>query len=137
MADKITQNLQKIEELVVKLINKQPRKDLDYTVQASVNSTHPKKVTYAVQITPPAEGLAPVTFIKDSVDELCEAIKAATKHIDYKEIEKAYHKAQIEACKRTIIGHEERIAKLDEPEEELEDVVAAPIEIDGANDEEK
>lgn len=111
-------SLRKVEKVVVKLRNKMNRADLNYTVQVSVNSVDPTKLAYAAQITAPAEGLAPVTFISyESMDDLISKIKTATKGIDYEEIEKAYHAAQIEACQRTIAFHEERVKAIDNPEE--------------------
>lgn len=111
------EELQKAERAINKLRNKIKRADLDYTVQISISSVDPAKVRYAAQMTPPAQGLAPVTFIKDSAEELIEAIKAATKHIDYEQVEIAYHKAQMEACDRTKQGHQDRINEILKPKE--------------------
>lgn len=111
-------DLQKIEKKLVKLRNKMGRKDLEYLVQVSINSTDPTVVRYAVQMTPPAEGLAPITFIGNTVAELVERIEAATKGIDLTEVEKAYHEAQVVACERTIAHHKERLEKLNNPEPE-------------------
>lgn len=112
------EELQKAERAINKLRNKIKRADLDYTVQISISSVDPTKVRYAAQMTPPAQGLAPVTFIKDSAEELIEAIKAATKHIDYEQVEIAYHKAQMEACDRTKQGHQDRINEILKPKKE-------------------
>lgn len=122
MADKTTTDLRNIEKAMVKLRNKMKRIDLDYTVQTSVSSVDPTIVRYAAQLTAPANGLQPLTFIADSADELIEKIKRTVKKIDHKAVEKAYHAAQIEACNRTIKFHEERLADLDKPDEELEKV---------------
>lgn len=118
MANQDHDNLRKIEKLVVKLRNKMKRADLDYLVQISIDSTQPAHINYAASITSPAKGLAPVAWVKDSAEELIEAVKLATKGIDYDAIEKAYHEAQIEACKRTILGHEERIKEMEEEAKE-------------------
>jgi hypothetical protein len=72
-------------------------------------------------MTAPANGLAPVTFIAKTPEELIIKIKAATKHIDYDAVEVAYHEAQIEACKRTILGHEERVSVLKGDKQEKEE----------------
>lgn len=122
MAALTTTELKKIEKALLKLRNKIKRADLDYTVQISINSTDPGTVTYAAQLTSPARGLAPVTFIKSSAEELIADIKAATKELNYDEIEKAYHEAQIEACKRTIEGHEERIKAIAEGDTVVENL---------------
>lgn len=118
------QELKKIEKKVVKLRNKLGRADLDYLVQVSINSTDPTVVTYAMQITAPANGLAPIAFVTKSAKELIERVELATKEINYEEVEKAYHLAQIKACERTIIGHRERITEI-----ETEDVDVAVEEV--------
>ena len=111
--------LKSAEKAIVKLRNKLKRVDLNYTVQISINSTDPTRVAYAAQMTPPAEGLAPVTFISyESMEDLVKKIKLATEHIDYTEVEKAYHAAQIEACERTIQGHRDRLEVLESDGEE-------------------
>lgn len=116
------------EKALVKLRNKLKRVDLNYTVQVSVNSTQPTKISYAAQMSPPAEGLAPVTFIADTGDELIEKIKEATKHIDYGEVEKAYHQAQIQACERTIEVHKQRLTDIDAEQNPTEEAPAVPPE---------
>ena len=130
MAEKtLEQSLRNIERAMVRLRNKVGRSDLDYTIQASISSTDETTVTYAAQLTAPANGLAPVTFIEKSPEELVKKIREATKHIDYDKIEVAYHRSQIEACFRTIRGHEERISELEpKPKDEGEN---------GAEDKEK
>lgn len=112
-----TQELRKIYQAMNKFRNNLHRKDLDYTCQISIN-TATKKVAYAVSMTAPANGLAPIMFIADNFADLLAQIKAATKNINYDEVEKAYHKAQILACENTIKGHEERLAELELPKEE-------------------
>lgn len=115
------EELRLIESSIARLRRKFNRMDLDYTVQISVNSTRPKTVSYVAQITPPAEGLAPVTFIShESADELLTMIKAAIKNIDQDKFEIAYHEAQIVACKQTIQSHEERIEYIKNPPKEEE-----------------
>lgn len=121
MKDVIADQLRKAERATVRLRNKQSRADLDYTVQVSISSVDPTVVRWAMQMTPPAEGLAPITVIALTPEDLIEKIKSYTKHIDLEDIEKAYHKAQIEACKRTITGHEERIKELENPKSEDEE----------------
>jgi len=111
--------LQKAEKAMVKLRNKVKRADLDYTVQVSINSTEPTVVHYAAQMTAPANGLAPITFVCNTLDELVAKIKEAQDELNYDNIEKAYHQAQIEACHRTIQGHEDRIKELDNPQEDV------------------
>ena len=131
------QDLQKIEKAVVKLQNKLKRADINYTVQVSIASVDPTKVTYAAQLTPPADSLAPITFIDhESADSLVAQIKASTKHIDLEKVEVAYHKAQIEACERTKLAHEERIKAIENPEPEEPAEAEEETNTDETNEEE-
>lgn len=115
MAETTTTHLRKAEKLMLKFKKQLKRADLDYTVQASISSVDPSNIRFAAQIAPPAAGLEPVTFIAATGDELIEKIQNAIKNIDYTEVEKAFHAAQIEACQRTINFHNERIAELSLP----------------------
>lgn len=110
--------LRKIEKHFVKLRNNMRRADIDYTVQVSINSTDPKVVIYAAQLTAPANGLAPIRILARSAEELITKIDVAQKNIDEVAVEIAYHEAQIEACERTKLGHEERIAEIKAQQEE-------------------
>lgn len=111
-------DLRDIEKAVVKLRNKLKRVDMNYTVQISISSTDPTKVVYAAQTTPPADSLAPLTFVADNAADLIQKIKTTTKAVDFKAVDKAYHEAQIQACERTILGHEEYIKGLEEEDSE-------------------
>lgn len=118
MTDKTVKDLREIEKYVVKLRKNFKRVDLDYTVQVSINSTDPKRVVYAMQMTPPANGLAPVTMIADSAAELVKRLKISIEHMDHKAVEIAWHEAQILSCENTKKGHEERIADIKKEDEE-------------------
>lgn len=113
-----TEELKKIYRQTEKLRNNLHRADLDFTVQISISTAQPGKINYAISMTAPANGLAPIMFIANSADELLTQVKAATKNIDYDAVERAYHKAQITAAENTILGHKERLAELELPEEE-------------------
>lgn len=111
--DNIPQSLKKIEVATVKLIKKLPKRpDVDYTVQVSINSTRPKHVDWAVQITPPAQGLAPITLIGSTPESLIERLKEYEGAIDYDLVETAWHNAQIKSAERTIEFHKERIERI-------------------------
>lgn len=117
------QELREMERAFAKLRNKLKRADLDYTVQVSINSTDPQTVVYACQMVAPANNLAPIRIIATSASELMAKIKVATENIDLKAVEIAYHKAQIDACDRTKLGHQERLAEIEiEASEETENV---------------
>ncbi len=128
MTTQTEKDLRKLEKGLLKLRNNLKRADLDFTVQASINSTNPHVVIYAASMTAPAAGLAPLTFIASSTEALYEKIKAAQKHIDYDAVELAYHEAQIQSCNKTIEGHQDRIDELKNQEREEETVDATEEE---------
>lgn len=118
----VDQELKKIFRAFAKFRNNLKRADLDFTVQVSISSPDPKTVVYAAQTTQPANGLAPIRVIAYSADELIEKIKVASKNIDQRALEIAYHKEQMASCDRTKLGHQERIEELEaEATEENED----------------
>ena len=110
--DNIPSSLRKIEVRIFKLIKKLKAGRLDYTVQVSIHSLRPTHVSWAAQITEPADGLAPISFIRDSADELVEAIKDFEKHNDLNSVEIAYHEAQAENARKAIAAHEDAIEKI-------------------------
>ena len=121
MSKDIGKNLHDAERAMNRLRNKFNKVDSDYVVQISISSVDPSTVKYAASLTAPANGLQPVAFIADSAQDLVKQIKTFTKNVDYKMIEIAYHKAQIDSCYRTIKGHEDRIKELEEEKEEEKD----------------
>lgn len=116
MADKTTNDLQKVERAMNKLKRKVKRADLDYNVQFSINSVNPTEVVYAAQMTPLAEGLRPATFISHvSAEDLIAQVKAFTESLDWEKLEIAYHNGQIVSAEKTIQGHKEAIEELENP----------------------
>lgn len=114
MAKDVGKNLKDVERAMNRLRNKIKQPDNDYVVQISISSVDPGVIKYAASMTAPAQGLRPIAFIADNAEELITQIKVFTKEVNYDKIEIAYHKAQIEAGKRTIVGHEERIKDIEE-----------------------
>lgn len=90
-----------------KIVKGLGRNDLDWTVQISINSTRPDRINYCAQIEAPANGLQPLTWVKDSWEELESALKFAEKKLDVEAVEKAWHESEIARAKALINYHEE------------------------------
>ena len=98
---------------VNKIVKNFNRQDLDWTIQASISSVHPDKLVYCCQIEAPANGLAPVTFIKNSLEELEDALKKAEKELDTKAVEKAYIASEIKRAEEKKKYFEEKLLELE------------------------
>lgn len=98
--------------LVNKIIKNLGRADIDYTIQTSISSIHPDSIKYCVQIEAPANGLAPITWVKDSWKELEDALKEAEKNLDTKAVEKAFYASQIKAAEEKQKFFEEKLLEL-------------------------
>ena len=103
--------LKKARTLVNKIVKNLKRNDLDWTVQLSISSVHPDKVAYCAQIEAPAN--APITWVKDSWEELEKALKKAEKDLDQEAVEKAYVASQIKAAEEKKKFFEEKLIELE------------------------
>lgn len=106
--------LKKATVLVNKIVKNFKRNDLDWTVQLSVSSIHPDKVSYCAQIEAPANGLQPITWVKGSWKELEDALKLAEKGLNQDEVDRAYYEAEIERAKQKQQFFEEKLKELEE-----------------------
>jgi hypothetical protein len=118
MKDTIKQTIYEVEKLAVKFKKKLKRNDIDFNIQVSLSTTDPGQIYYALQFTSVAEGVAPITFIKKTPEDLITAVQAQLDSIDTAAVEKAYHESQINHAKRTITFHEERIEEIDKEKDE-------------------
>jgi len=76
----------------------------------------PRKVKYATQISSPAKGVQPITFIFDNFNDLKASLEEAEKEIDKKKIEVTFHQSRINTYKNKIEQHEQRIEQLNDPD---------------------
>ena len=106
--------MKKARNLVNKIVKKLGRADIDWVVQTSITSVHPEKLNYCVQIEAPANGLAPITFVKETWGELEEALKKAEKELDTKAVEKAFIASQIKMSEEKRKFFEEKLRELEE-----------------------
>lgn len=117
MTDKefIQQGLKYINKIKKNLKNNQ----VDYTIQISLNSVSPEKIYYSAQIEAPANGLQPLTWIKESKRDLIDALKnTAEGGLNADDVEKAWHMAEITRAKTRIAYHEEAIKEIENHEKD-------------------
>lgn len=105
--------LKKARMLVNKIVKNLGRADIDWTIQVSISSVHPEKLAYCAQIEAPANGLAPITWVKDSWAELEEALKKAEKDLDPEAVEKAYLASEIKRAEEKKKFFEEKLMELE------------------------
>lgn len=110
------EQLLKLEKLVGRVIRKSLKDNtLDYTVQITVSSMRPGILQYAAQITSPANGVQPITFIFDTYQLLEASLKKAADELNPKEVELTFHENRINTYKNKIEQHEERVKQLNDP----------------------
>lgn len=108
--------LRKLEKHAKKIIRKSLKDNtLDYTVQFSLSSMDPGNIKYACQITSPAQGIQPITFIFDDYKTLEGALIEATKELNPTKVEIAFHENRISTYKNNIKQHEERMKVITDP----------------------
>lgn len=99
--------------LINKIIKKIGRADIDWTIQVSTSSIHPERLVYCAQIESPANGLAPLTWVKNNWKELVEALEQAEKDLDQETVEKAYYASEIKRAEEKKKFFEEKLMELE------------------------
>ena len=115
--------LQELEKLVKKVIRKSLKDNtLDYTVQFTISNLEPGHVKYAAQISSPAKGVQPITFVFDSFNDLKNSLAEAETEIDRKKVELIFHQSRINTYESKIQQHKERVVRIEagEDDEEIE-----------------
>ena len=98
---------------------------------------NPGKLQYACQITAPANGVQPITFIFDDYKTLEASLKEAEKELNPRKVEVAFHENRINSYKNKIEQHEERVAKLNDPDyKEVVDIPMEQVEVEAVETEE-
>ena len=105
--------LKKTRNLLNKIVKNFGRNDLDWVAQLSITSVRPDKINYCAQIEAPANGLQPLTWVKDSWKELQESLELAEKGLDQKAVDKAWHESEIQRAEALIKYHKESIEELE------------------------
>lgn len=104
-----TKQFFEVSRIMNKILKNLKNTTLDWTYQESISSIHPDKVSYAVQLEAPAPGLAPVTWVCDSYDELKVKLEASEKYLDVEAVEKAWHESEIKRAESLIKYHKEAL----------------------------
>lgn len=132
----VKEQLAKLEKLAARIIRKSLKDNtLDYTVQITMSSLEPGKLKYACQISSPANGVQPITFIFDSYKLLEESLKEAEKELNRPKVELAFHQNRVNTFKNKIEQHEARIKVLEDPNyKEEDDEENIPMEEIGAEE---
>lgn len=81
-----------------------------------MSSLDPSKLQYACQITSPANGVQPITFIFDTYKDIEAALVEAEKELNPVKVEVAFHENRIISYKNKIQQHEERVTQLNDPD---------------------
>lgn len=105
----VQKTLDEAKNILNKIKKNIKRADLDWTVQISVNSIDSSQVYYSAQLDAPANGLQPMTWVCKSPEELIEKLKISEKNVDAKEVQKAWHKAEIQRAEALKRYHEESL----------------------------
>lgn len=126
------ENLHELEKIVKKIIRKSLKDNtLDYTVQYTISSLEPGKIKYAAQISSPAKGVEPVTYIYDNYKDLENSLVESVEGLDKRKVEMAFHQSRINTYMNKANAHKERLTQMEEgkdlPKDEDEDV-AIPME---------
>lgn len=108
--------LRKAYKLLKKITKKLGNPNLYFSAQIGVDSSKDERIpTYAAMIEAPAEGLEPVYFASLDKEEFISKIEAfLNEKATVKQLQIAFHEAQIESNNRSLEHHKERIEKLTE-----------------------
>lgn len=124
----VKDQLLELEKLAKRVIRKSLKDNtLDYTVQMTMSSLEPGKVKYAAQISSPAKGVQPITFIFDTYEDLKSSLTEAEKEIDKDKVELIFHQSRVNSLETKIQAHKERIVQIEAGEVE-EDEDNIPME---------
>lgn len=86
-----------------------------------MSSLEPTKLKYACQVTSPATGVQPITFIFDNYKMLEAALEESIKTLNPTEVEKAFHESRINTMEGKIAQHKERLEKISAPDYDPEE----------------
>lgn len=116
------EKLQKLEKQIKRVIRKSLKDNtLDYTVQFTISSLEPGAVKYAAQISSPANGIQPITFVFDTFKDIEASLAEAEKNLSKEQVELVFHQSRINTYEQKIQAHKERIVQLENGEVEPDD----------------
>lgn len=107
-----SKNFAKARKHINKIVKNLNRNDLGWVLQISVNSFQPDKIKYCAEIEAPANGLQPLTWIKDSMEDLEKALEKAEKELNQKEVDKAYYASEAKRAGDKKAFFEEKLLEI-------------------------
>ena len=97
---------------VQKILRNIKNANCDWTLQISLNSTEPNKVKYCCMIHIPTEGIAPITWVCDSFEELEQGLDKAVKELNADMVQIAWHQAELKKVENMKKYHEDSIKQI-------------------------
>lgn len=114
-----TESIIELEKLVRKVIRLAFKDNtLDYTVQIAASSLEPGKVKYGFMINGLKKEIQPIAMSYYSFDECKAVLEGLLKEINTVELEKSFHQGRINVYKNAISSHEDRLAQIEEGDED-------------------
>lgn len=118
-----SEQLRELEKLIKKIVRHSLKDNtLDHVVQISLSSQEPEQVKYSAQISSPAKGVQPITFVFDNFNDLKASLEASVKEINREDVELAFHENMLNTLKNRIEAHEKRIEEIKNGEFEVDDI---------------
>lgn len=117
------EKLQELAKLVRKVVRKSLKDNtLDWTVQFTMSNLEPDVVKYAAQISSPAKGVQPITYVFSSFTDLKNALVESENEIDKDKVELAFHQSRINTYKSKIEAHQARVKQIEAGETEDDEI---------------
>lgn len=87
-----------------------------------MSNLEPDVVKYAAQISSPAKGVQPITYVFSSFTDLKNALVESENEIDKDKVELAFHQSRINTYKSKIEAHQARVKQIEAGETEDDEI---------------
>lgn len=106
--------LKKLRKQIQAILKSLGNSQNDWTVQISLNSIEPDRVRYCAMVHIPTEGVAPITWVCDSLLELKTQLEKASKDLNPDMIQAAWHQSELKKIEGMRKYHENAIKEIQE-----------------------